>query len=173
MPGKGCSPDERALLSLLSSLTAKHFLTQHILEPTHEAGNILDRIFTNNPILINTYHITLTKPVSPHYWIDVSTPLSSSIKPSDTSNNKPESIFDELNLFSEDTDWNNIEYSLANYDWEQEFRDLSVTEMTEKLIAQSAQISTQNAPEKTKYSGKTIDNTKTPQSTHTPSNQTI
>ena len=49
LPVKGCSPDERALLSLLSSLTAKHFLTQHILEPTHEAGNILDLIFTNNP----------------------------------------------------------------------------------------------------------------------------
>ena len=156
LPEKGCSPDERALLSLLTSFTEKHFLTQHILEPTHEAGNTLDLIFTNNPAIINTYHTTPTKPVSPHYWIDVSTPLSSSIKPSDTSNIKPESIFDEINLFSDDTDWSSIEHTLGNYDWSQEFQGLSVAERTEKFIKLSAQVCKDNAPEKPRYSGKKL-----------------
>ena len=64
-PEKGCSPDERAITTLLDNLTAKHFLSQHILESTHIAGNTLDLIFTNNPTIINTYHTTPTNQYRP------------------------------------------------------------------------------------------------------------
>ena len=148
------SGDDKAILSLLSNLTSKHFLSQHICEATHEAGNTLDLIFTNNPVIINTYSTTPTKPVSPHYLIDCTTPLSSNIPKSDTCQPKAESEFEEINLFSEDTNWENIQNALSLYDWPHEFEGLSVDQMTRKFIEISAKTAKENAPLRPKFTGK-------------------
>ena len=147
----GASSDEQEMLKILADFTNQHFLSQNILEPTHEAGNTLDLIFSNNSDLIHSYKITPTKPVSPHFLVNCTTPLSSNITSSTCGEKDVDSIFDTLNLFSEDTNWKNIEDSLDKVDWVGSFHDLTAVEMTERLINEAAHLAKDNAPLKPKH----------------------
>lgn len=152
----GATPDERDMIELLSKFTTQHFLSQHILEQTHEAGNTLDLIFTNNTDIIHSYTVTPTQPVSPHYLVSCKSPLLSSIPTAPCIKKDNDSIFDTLNLFSEETNWINIENSLVQVDWAAALHGLEPVEMTEKLINECAHLAKDNAPLKPKQNdGKT------------------
>ena len=61
-----------------------------------------------------------------------------------------------MNLFSEETNWINIENSLVQVDWAAALHGLEPVEMTEKLINECAHLAKDNAPLKPKQNdGKT------------------
>ena len=57
-PGNGCSKDEREMLDALKEFTSEFFLYQKITSSTHKRGNILDLLFTNNPLFLHSYDCT-------------------------------------------------------------------------------------------------------------------
>ena len=143
----GASRDEQNMIKHLEEFCSLHFLSQQISEPTHKQGNTLDLVFTNNPLIIHSYQTTPTS-YSPHHIVDCRTKLSVGV--SNTKHDKvtPESVFDTINLFSEDTNWEEITKSLSNHNWVTEFTELTPEQMTSHFIEFSEQVAKQNAPTK-------------------------
>ena len=99
----------------------------------HEAINILDLIFKNNPNIIHTYSYVPTNPISSHYLVTSLSPLSSNTIPT-TCEKDSEYIVDTLNLFSEYTKWANIKESLVKVNWATALHGLTSVEMTKNSI---------------------------------------
>ena len=143
----GASRDEQSMINHLSEFCSLHFLSQHIFEPTHELGNTLDLVLTNNPLIIHSYNITPTS-YSPHHIVECTTKLSAKVATNQSNHDKvtPDSDFDTINLFSEETNWDQMKNSFLNHNWEAEFAGLSHEQSTSHFIAFSAQVAKQNAP---------------------------
>ena len=98
----------------------------------HEAINILDLIFKNNPNIIHTYSSVPTNPISSHYLVTSVSPLSSNTIPT-TCKKDSDYIIDTLNLFSEYTKWANIKEILGKVNWATALHGLTSVEMTKIL----------------------------------------
>ena len=144
----GASSEEKRMINIISDFCSRHFLTQIVEQPTHRAGNILDLIFTNNPSIFVKVDITPASPISSHYLLVASTSLSSTGQSTGVHQREDTNGFDLLNLHSESTNWMNIKSSISNNNWINIFRDLSPTEMLEKILDVCQDAATKNAPKK-------------------------
>ena len=53
--------EEQKMVSSLYDFATDNFLVQHVEESTHQDGNTLDLIFTNNPDIVHSYYSIPTK----------------------------------------------------------------------------------------------------------------
>ena len=147
IPNRTCSRDEKDMIIALAELTNDFFLSQKILTATHNKGNILDLLFTNNPHFIHNYNCTDTM-YSDHSMIECSTTFCCSTQNSHQTNQKPvhKDSFDKLNFFSDTVDWEKLDNEFKNYDWHTEFRARSPTDMVERFLKVCLSMSEEHVP---------------------------
>ena len=147
MPGQGATPDERNMLQALSALTEEHFLVQINREPTHQAGNILDVLLTNCQDNFTSIETIPSAPISSHHLVRYSTLLSAvpSIYTVRTSDNK----FEDVNMFSESTNWSEIRAALRGVDWEQELANKTASEILQFILSKCGHLAQVHAPKRT------------------------
>ena len=121
------STPPNSLAHALNEFQNKHFLTQMVTKPTHKAGNILDLVFTNNQQLINEIHCIPTQ-FSDHYLVEIASHFKSHFARQHQSHRPFENVFDSLNFFSEDINWDQINGELQNVEWDQVFSGLDAEE---------------------------------------------
>ena len=145
-PKQGASQAEKTMIQTMTALSEQHFLTQIIEEPTHQAGNILDLILTNCPENFNSMETTPSAPISSHHLICCSTLLASAQRedPGWASENK----FDELNMFSEETNWDATKSALQAINWTEELNGLTASEMLQSITDKCASIAQGHAPKR-------------------------
>ena len=148
IPMRGASTDEKNMINALSIFSSQNFLSQIVNKSTHSAGNILDLVLTNNDAAFAFLDATPTSPVSSHSMLDIACSISS---PLQTDKELPpnSSIFDDLNLFSEDIDWDTINQKLSEVEWNAKFENMGVQEILSDLIQTCELVLSENAPRKT------------------------
>ena len=113
------------------------YFTQEILTPTHNRGNILDILLTNNSELLHSYESNEIL-FSDHYLIEGKINYKSAedmaeneTNPTDTKTNPS---FDQLNFFSEKINWKKINEEFQRFNWKEEFRGLRPEEMLNRFL---------------------------------------
>ena len=72
---KGLSTSEKAMLASLEELQKEYFLNQHITNPTHIGGGVLDLLFCNNDAIIHSYEtLQPLRSTSDHFVVEISSP---------------------------------------------------------------------------------------------------
>ncbi len=146
----GASRDEKTMMSDLGDLTSEFFLTQWVDESTHRAGNILDLLFSNNPGFLHSYQCMKTV-FSDHYIIECKTTFSveltyqSDCPHSDT---MWDTGFNQLNFFSDDIIWENLDKALNTYDWLAELRGVPLRHMLARFTDVCLAIAQEHVPMK-------------------------
>ena len=143
---QGAPPDERRMLQVLSNFSTQHFLVQITDQPTHRAGNILDLLFTNCPENFISVQSTPTEPISSHNLVRYTTLISSETGPIER--HCRSNPFDEVNLFSEDTNWQVIRTALREINWQQVLQPLNPTEILDILVSTCGSLAQMHAPKK-------------------------
>ena len=115
---------QNSLATIIKSIQNKYLLTQMVKDPTHKSGNTLDLIFTNNKQLFNEIHSIPTSR-SDHHIIEVSTHFKSHFARSQSTRRQFNNVFDSLNFFSEDVDWEQIKTELNDHNWNEEFSQIN------------------------------------------------
>ena len=114
----GASTEEQRMTSEIFILMNNHNLIQQIRGPTHKAGNTLDLMLTNNPLLIHSYE-SVPSPdyISHHSMIDVKVyfDLHSSFQKEDPF--VPRNVFDEYNFHSKTINWVSIREKMKDRLW--------------------------------------------------------
>ena len=151
-PGPGAKRDERIMIEDLITLTDEYFLSQLIHKPTHKDGNTLDLLFTNNPLILHSYNV-MENIFSHHGIVECFTtyniiPHNKQEQP--VSNKDTEIRFENLNFFSDDTDWERIDKELAEHNWESEFRASEPRQMLSKFLEICESIVAKYVPTRTK-----------------------
>ena len=96
-------------------------MSQYINFPTNKDCNILDLVFTNNESLIHGCSaIPVLQSTSHHSIVMVSTNLKVSNLAYDDDQPEPRSLFNALNFFSDDIEWNKLKSELQQIDWKEE-----------------------------------------------------
>ena len=152
-PKSGATPDERRMLELLSDFCSQNFLIQITDQATHKAGNVLDLMLTNSSDSFPQIEAIPTAPISSHYLVRATTVFSSP-NPQPADDRQSKSSFDRVNMFSEDTDWQQIKASLDHTDWTQIFENQTVTQMTDKFTSICESLAWAYAPRRAKSTGK-------------------
>ena len=111
-------------VSTMQSFQDENLLIQMVKEATHNAGNILDLIFTNNQQLFNEIACHKTT-FSDHYIVDVSTHFKSHFSNTQRGNRKFFNTFDALNFFSDNVNWEAIQAQLQSHHWEENFNKMN------------------------------------------------
>ena len=145
-PNQGATPEERKMLEILTNLSTQNFLVQVTDQPTHRAGNILDLLFTNSPEKFISVESTPTTPISSHNFVKYATTISSNSLPyEEYSRDDP---FCEVNLFSEETNWQEIGAALHETNWTHEFQGKTATEMVSIILKKCGSLALMHAPKK-------------------------
>ena len=152
----GASTDEQIMIKDLVTFKNEFFLAQEIMKPTHNKGNILDLLFTNNSELLHSYECNETL-FSDHYLIDgkINYKNTEFVKEKETSIpnvNMFSTNFDQLNFFSEKIDWKKINKELQKFNWRYEFRGLPPEEMLTRFLHNCFSICEKYIPIKRKTS---------------------
>ena len=147
IPRRGATADEKRMINMLSDFNSRYFLTQIVTQPTHQAGNTLDLILTNNDSAFSFENATPTYPISSHYFVKASC-MQVSQQELHQQAEPCLSGFDALNLHSDDTNWAAMEAEIDSVDWTATFMDLSVEEMLTKLTQTCQNTAMENAPRK-------------------------
>ncbi|KAK4302915.1 hypothetical protein Pmani_025032 [Petrolisthes manimaculis] len=113
----GGTLDHQAQAKALLEVADKSLLTQQIITPTRR-DNILDLYFTNNQESINTYR-TEQNILSDHDLIVINTAYKKNKSERAERNTTGSSPFTELNFFSEEIEWEKLQQSFSEVDWEQ------------------------------------------------------
>ena len=137
----GATVDEQAIVSNLYGLTIAHFLTQQIEGSTHQAGNLLDLVFTNNPQLVHNFTATPTT-LSDHYVVQINANYASMDANSvdDDDDDVGSGVEDDepklrdFNFHSDDVNWESVSDAIAEVDWQSEFNGLSAADMMDKFL---------------------------------------
>ena len=128
----GATTDEQNMVKNLQVLTEEHFLFQHIHKATHRHGNTLDLCFSNNPAFIHSYECVATQ-LSDHYIIEGRTTHGAALHKTTchrpNSSDSTSSVFDELNFFSDEADWDGLKNALAFIEWERQLSAIQPYEM--------------------------------------------
>ena len=140
MPSPSATAIEKLCFSALKSFMDCNSLFQHITEPTHYQGNVLDLLFTNLSELV--YEVKYFDPllsVSHHRVIEVSTTFSFGAKSYIDNSNKGQRTnvvppLSTLNFQHDDIDWNSLEQDLLSIDWDFEFSKLSLEKIVQRLL---------------------------------------
>ena len=133
----GASTDEQFMIEYLMTFINEFYFTQEILTPTHNRGNILDLLLTNNSELLHSYESNEIL-FSDHYLIEGKINYKSAedmaenkTNPTDTKTNPN---FDQLNFFSEKINWKKINEEFQRFNWKEEFRGLRPEEMLNRFL---------------------------------------
>ena len=133
----GGTKDEKEMINDLVDLANSYFLTQLIQDPTHRCGNTLDLLFTNNPDLLHNYSCSETI-YSDHYILECCSnyreDTHKGTEPDPPKSNYPGAELFELNFFSDETNWEEMNKQLQEHDWQAEFRALSTDTMLRRYI---------------------------------------
>lgn len=156
-PGDGCSKDDREMLQTLAELTNEYFLSQKITSPTHQKGNTLDLLFTNNPQFLHSYVCTDSL-YSDHSLVECATTydVTSSENVGGEYMDEPTNWnFNRLNFFKESVEWDTLNEKLLMHDWKTEFRALSAENMLERFISVCFNASEECVPPKARAGNRT------------------
>ena len=147
----GATRDEQVMIEDLITLTNEFFLSQLIQKPTHRNGNVLDLLFSNNPRILHSCNIIETV-FSDHGIIECLTTYNKITSRLEQTVNTEDSAddFDNLNFFSENTEWWRIDHELAQHDWELEFRALNPLQMLSRFVEICKSISSKYVPARKK-----------------------
>ena len=145
-PKQGASRAEKAMIQSLTALSEQHFLTQINEQPSHQAGNILDLILTNCPDNFIALEMTPSAPISSHHLVSCTTLFSSAQTKGVrwTSKNK----FDTVNMFSDETNWDEIRSALRTTSWTEELQGLATSEMLKLITDKCASLAQRCAPKR-------------------------
>ena len=146
-PSPGASRDEKLMIALLNNFCSRHFLVQLVGEQTHQGGNILDIVLTNNPDMFPTVSFFPTSPISSHYFGLIETTIQASPRVEENMPSSP-SKFDEVNLFSPQTDWQSIKSNLAAIDWPAVLENKTPEEMLHSLTTHCENVASAFSPTK-------------------------
>ena len=116
-------------------------------KPTHKAGNTLDLVFTNNHQLINEIHSIPTQ-FSDHYMIEIASFFKSHFARQHQSQRKFTNVFDSLNFFSDEINWDQIKYELEHVQWEEILLGLEPEEKLDCFLLVCQSISSLYIPKK-------------------------
>ena len=136
-PKMGCPKEERVMIDFLHNFKEELLLTQHVMYPTHKDGNTLDLVFTNNSQLIHNYNCTeILLSISHHKIIEISTTYKTTFNYQNKKEQEKKfnSVFENLNFFSEDINWDELNKYLLDYDWHTDFRGKSTEETLYSVI---------------------------------------
>ena len=114
----GASTEEQRMTSEIFTLMNDHNLIQHIRGATHKAGNTLDLMLTNNPLLIHSYESAPSPDyISHHSMINVKIhfDLHSSFQKEDPF--VVRNVFDEYNFYSKTINWVSIKEKMKDKLW--------------------------------------------------------
>ena len=149
----GASTDEQVMIKDLVVFKNEFYLAQEIMKPTHNKGNILDLLFTNNCELLHSYECNESL-FSDHYLIDGKINYKSTVcvkeKNTDIPNKISTTNFDQLNFFSEKIDWKKMNEELQRFDWRGEFRGLPPEEMLAGFLYNCFSVCEKYIPQKRK-----------------------
>ena len=133
----GATTDQQNMVKTLRDLTEEHFLLQLIHKATHRHGNTLDLCFSNNPAFIHSYECAATQ-LSDHYIIEGRTThgalLHKTTCHSPNAADITSSVFDELNFFSDEADWDGLKNALAVTEWERVLSAIQPSEMMNTFL---------------------------------------
>ena len=95
----GSTTEEKNMLDILSTFSNENLMNQMITQGTHNSGNTLDLVFTNNSLMCHHYNCTPVHPsVSDHKLIKVSTLLNCSTDSiSDKNEDRKSNCFSNFN----------------------------------------------------------------------------
>ena len=154
----GASQEERIMIGDLVDIAQEFFLFQLITQSTHRRGNMLDLLFSNNPQFLHS-HTCVESIFSDHFIMECVTTYNSR-QPKDQNeqfepcspDNGPGAVFDSLNFFSEETDWDGLNLELRNHDWTSEFRSQDPRDMLHRFINICASVATNHVPTRKRHS---------------------
>ena len=151
----GATSDEKRMIEMMHNLADCYFMSQLISGPTQRSGNTLDLCFSNNSSLLHSYDAINTL-YSDHKILQCNTKFCI-----DGNNSEPETYrtphpedgpqaeFDNLNFFSEDVKWDDIEHKLSEVSWLEELTDLEPYRMVERINEICLSICRSCVPERT------------------------
>jgi len=119
----GSTKEEQAQAKLLLKQAGNHFMNQFIMKPTRKQ-NILDLAFSNNINLVHHYDVEPTI-VSDHNIINIGLNYGHDKPPIDESHEKPTLAKFDYNK----ANWENMNKSLAEIDWETRMENLGINQM--------------------------------------------
>ena len=124
-----------------------NFLHQYVCKPTHNGGNVLDLVFSNNPSLLHSYEcIVPLSSVSDHCIVECKTIIGSSS--TGLSSEQPVRIspLSNLNFFSNDIDWELICQQFDTIDWNELLLDHPPDAQLDIIIEKFYEICKANIP---------------------------
>ena len=152
-PKDGCTWKEAEMISTMQSLCNEIMLTQIVSTSTHYQGNVLDLIFTNNDSLIHNYTTTPTlRSISHHHIVRAYTQYKSPQLPDEENPHPRLSPLDNYNFHSKDTDWESLETTLQNINWQSLLNHQTPEEALDTLYHQILQAVQQHVPERSRRS---------------------
>ena len=144
------------MIADLVGLAEEFFLFQLIRQATHRKGNTLDLLFCSNPDFLHSCNVTDTM-FSDHCIVECMTIYAAD---SDTSHNAEKSAhsgpgaqFEDLNFFSDDTDWAGLDAELNSHDWKREFYSMETSEMTDRFIDICSSTAANHVPTRKRHPG--------------------
>ena len=156
----GASTDEQLMVKDLLNLKNEFYLAQEVTKPTHNKGNVLDLIFTNNSELFHSYECIPTL-FSDHLIVEGKINYCSEyVEEEDSSKhhtNKNVDVglhatnFNQFNFFSEKINWKMVNKELQSFNWRLEFRGLSPEEMLNRFFENCFSICVKYIPQKRKH----------------------
>ena len=148
--------DEQTMLRDLTDVANEWFLIQHIELPTHRKGNTLDLVFSNDPLFVHSQE-SLDTMYSDHNIVECATTYMCDTDGTHDTQEELSSTaghgFDDLNYFSEDTDWSGLEQELESNDWSMEFRSMHQQDMLSRFIDICLNTSAKHVPVKRRSAG--------------------
>ena len=156
----GASTDEQLMIKDLLMFKNEFYLTQEIAKPTHNKGNVLDLLFTNNSELLHSYESNATL-FSDHYLVEGKINYcipeyveGREINKQHSKGNEDVEIltanFNQLNFFSEKINWKMLNKELQSFNWRWEFRRLSSEEMLHTFYHNCFSVCEKYIPQKRK-----------------------
>ena len=152
--GAGSPEPETDMISYMSEFAENFHLVQCIpMQATHIAGNMLDLLYTNSSEIIHSINSSAIPTIySDHYIIEFTTTMGTSTTRSTVQPNvKPDNIFDCLNFFSSDTEWEELDELLKNHNWSEDFTDQNSEQRLSKVLEVTAQYCKLHVPEKSTF----------------------
>ena len=114
----GASSDEQRMMKEFFGLMNDYNLIQHVRGATHNAGNTLDLLLTNNLHLIHSYEsIPSPHNVSHHSLLNIKIHFDLHLNKQEDNMHKTQSVFDEYNLFSKAVNWTAIKAAMKEKSW--------------------------------------------------------
>ena len=151
----GISGDETNMIQNMQTIVDEFFLEQLIDTSTHQDGNILDLIFTNNKDLLHSFSCDETI-YSDHYHVHCKSNYTTGHPIKQEFSAPREDSFDNLNFFSDDVNWDKIMQELSDCEWDNIFEHCdSHSTMVDTFIEFCYNVCKKYVPEKKAKQGNT------------------